>query len=300
MKIIYDYKIYHSGFVRLILDLFLTTKPKIVVMLVLTLIVGMCLSDNMTAIPLDTFLKTILGFFCIASSAASINHLIDYNYDKLMSRTLNRPLVKGTVTRKSLFTFNFILVFSGTITLLSVNLITTFLSLFGFLGYTIIYSKWLKHKTHQNIVIGGLSGAIPPLVGWTAVTNDIHPYSLLLVMIIFLWTPPHFWPLAIFRRSEYQLAGIPMLPVTHGNKFTSNMIIFYTIMLFCGILFTWVVGMTGQLFIIFGSILSLIFLIFSILLRINTSFILAKITFIYSIIYLFCIFALLFLDKFLQ
>ncbi|ASK78215.1 hypothetical protein CF386_03795 [Paraphotobacterium marinum] len=112
--------------------------------------------------------------------------------------------------------------------------------------------------------------------------------------------PPHFWPLAIFRRSEYQLAGIPMLPVTHGNKFTSNMIIFYTIMLFCGILFTWVVGMTGQLFIIFGSILSLIFLIFSILLRINTSFILAKITFIYSIIYLFCIFALLFLDKFLQ
>ena len=212
-------------------DFLMLCKPKIVTMIVFTAIVGMFLSTP-GMIPLDAFVFGSIGIGLAAASAASINHIVDEKIDSIMARTNKRPLPKGKLTTRAA------IIFACSLSLLSmlvlvflVNVLTAALTLVSLLGYGFVYSVYLKRATPQNIVIGGVAGAAPPVLGWTAVSGSLDPSSLLLFLIIFAWTPPHFWALAIVRRNEYAKADIPMLPVTHGVKFTCLHILLYTIAL---------------------------------------------------------------------
>lgn len=173
-----------------------------------------------------------IGIALLAGSAAAINHVVDRKIDSVMARTMRRPLAEGRLDNKSALLFALILALLGMVVLLTwVNALTAWLTLASLIGYAVVYTGFLKRATPQNIVLGGLAGAAPPLLGWTAITNEVHPHALLLVLIIFAWTPPHFWALAVHRKAEYAKAGIPMLPVTHGDAYTKLHILLYTLML---------------------------------------------------------------------
>jgi len=271
-------------------------KPNVVLMMLITALVGSLLASK-TPAPLSLIALAMLGIGLCASSAAAINQIIDRKADANMNRTENRPIPQGEVSPLNASIFAFVLGSLGAaILVLYVNTLTALLTLASLIGYAFIYTVYLKRATPQNIVIGGLAGAAPPLLGWTAVTNSIDPNSLLLVLIIFAWTPSHFWALAIHRKDDYAKENIPMLPVTHGVQFTKLQIILYTIILILVSLLPFIVMMSGIFYFTSAIILGAIFLYYSIRLYFDKNNKSAFPTFVYSIYYIFLIFAALLVD----
>jgi protoheme IX farnesyltransferase len=239
-------------------------KPNVVYMMLICAFVGMLLAEESVE-SFGYLLVALTGIAFCAASAAAINQVIDRKTDASMTRTDQRPLPQGELSATHASIFALIIgLFGATILFLYVNTLTMALTLASLIGYAFIYTVYLKRATPQNIVIGGLAGAAPPLLGWASVTNSIDPYALLLVLIIFVWTPPHFWALAIYRRDEYAKESIPMLPVTHGVVFTKLQIVLYTIVLYVVSLLPYVVLMSGEIYLFSALILSSIFLYYSI------------------------------------
>ncbi len=274
------------------------TKPRVVLLMLLTALVGMYLSTD-TTIPLSTLILSLTGLAFGMGGAAAVNHIVDQKIDRLMTRTQFRPIAKGRIDNTKAITFATILcTLSIWILDQGVNRLTALLTVGGVIGYAVIYTLYLKRATPQNIVIGGLAGAIPPLLGWTAITNEIHPHALLLVLIIFVWTPPHFWALAIHREKEYAKANIPMLPITHGRDFTKTCTLLYTLLLIAVTGLPFAAGMSGLVYLLCAAALNIGFLAHSILLKWYEHKLpnIAIKTFSYSIIYLFALFVALLID----
>jgi protoheme IX farnesyltransferase len=281
-------------------DFLTLCKPKIVALITFTAAVGMFLAVP-GMVPVNALIFGNLGIALAASSAAVINHVVDQRVDAIMIRTRARPLPRGNVTMEGAIIFASILgVMSMIILIVFVNTLTAFLTLASLIGYGFVYSVYLKRATPQNIVIGGASGAAPPVLGWTAVTGTLDPNSLLLFLIIFVWTPPHFWALAIYRREEYQRADIPMLPVTHGVEFTRRQILYYTVLLFLASLLPFIFMMSGGMYLFGAIVLGAVFLYYAIKMQFDSSNKLAMETFSYSIIYLMALFAFLLADHYLS
>ena len=275
------------------------TKPKVVFLIVFTAMVGMLLAAD-GAIPLDIFVFGLLGIGLAAASGAAINHVVDEHIDRIMLRTRNRPIASGTLDQKSALIFALSIGALGIAMLIVfVNMLTAVLTFFSLVGYALIYTMYLKRATPQNIVLGGAAGAAPPLLGWTAVTGHVETEALLLFLIIFIWTPPHFWALAIRRRKEYAKAGIPMLPVTHGVHFTKIQILLYTILLFVVTLVPFLIQMSGLIYLAGAIALGVGFLYYAIkLYRDKQPNAIAMKTFEYSIFYLSLLFAFLLADHY--
>ena len=275
------------------------TKPKVVALLVLTAVVGMSLSVP-GGLPWQLCIPAMLGIGLLSSSAAAINHIVDEKIDAIMGRTHNRPLPEGRITTNNAIVFACSLAVLGfALLLLLVNPLTAYLTLAGLVGYSFVYTLYLKRATPQNITIGGLAGAIPPLLGWTAMTNQIDPNALLLVLLIFTWTPPHFWALAIHRKDDYAKVNIPMLPVTHGVSFTKTQILLYTVLLFVVGLLPYLVGMSNWLYLIGAVTLNLMFFAYAWKLKFHADENTAMDTFKFSIIHLMLLFVILLLDHYL-
>ncbi len=275
------------------------TKPKVVFLIVFTAMVGMLLAAD-GAVPLDIFVFGLLGIGLAAASGAAINHVVDAHIDRIMERTRGRPLVSGDLSQKAALVFALSIGALGIMMLvLFVNLLTAILTFFSLVGYALIYTMYLKRATPQNIVLGGAAGAAPPLLGWTAVTGQVETEALLLFLIIFIWTPPHFWALAIRRREEYAKAEIPMLPVTHGVDFTKIQILLYTILLFIVTLMPFIFQMSGLIYLAGAISLGVGFLYYAIkLYRDKEPNVIAMKTFSYSIFYLSWLFAFLLVDHY--
>ena len=274
-------------------------KPRVVMLMILTSLVGMFLAVP-GMVPIDILILGNLGIALVAASGAVVNHLIDRKIDIMMKRTHNRPLPQGRVDARQTIIFAIAIGVTGMgILLYWVNPISAWLTLASFVGYAFIYTGYLKHATPQNIVIGGLSGAMPPLLGWSAVTGTIEPDALVLVLIIFAWTPPHFWALAIHRKDEYAKSGVPMLPVTHGEFVTKVHIIVYTVVLVIVSVFPYFSGMSGLLYLASALVLGFGFLIWSGLLMFKPKATTAMDTFKYSIVYLTVLFVALVADHYL-
>ena len=275
------------------------TKPKVVLMMLITAIVGMLLaSKSLPSVYL--VIISMIGIGLCASSAATINQIIDRKVDANMTRTSNRPLPQGEITTFNASLFAFVLMIAGTAILVNqVNTLTAVLTVASLIGYAFVYTVFLKRATPQNIVIGGLAGAAPPLLGWTSVTNSIDPNALLLVLIIFVWTPPHFWALAIYRKEDYARESIPMLPVTHGVKFTKLQIILYTILLVLVSLLPYIVLMSGNIYLFSALGLGLFYLYSSIKMYLTDDDEYPMTSFKYSIYYIFLIFFALLVDHFI-
>jgi protoheme IX farnesyltransferase len=275
-------------------------KPNVVAEMLFTAIVGMLLAvPGMPAI--EPFIYGTLGIALAASSAAAINHFIDRNADAQMARTEKRPLPTGELNTTNVIMFALILGVSAMLILvLLVNTLTAILTFLSLFGYAIVYTLYLKRATPQNIVIGGIFGATPPLLGWCAMTGDVHPHALLLALIIFVWTPPHFWALAIARREEYAKVNIPMLPVTHGPAFTRLQILLYTILLFCVTLLPYLTGMSGLIYVASAVLLDSGFIYYAILMMRKKDNKTAMKTFVYSIVYITLLFAALLIDHYLK
>jgi len=273
-------------------------KPRVVALIVFTAIVGMLLAVPDWP-PLDRFLFSTIGIGLAAASAAAINHFIDQKADAEMARTRHRPLPKGELNSRQVLAFaGLIGAISMIMLIVEINALTAFLTFLSLIGYAIVYTIYLKRLTPQNIVIGGIAGAAPPLLGWTAMTGEIHHHALLLVLIIFVWTPPHFWALAIARREEYAKVEIPMLPVTHGVEFTRLQILLYTILLLITTLLPYLTGMSGLIYLIPAILLGFGFLYFAIQMMRKKDNKTAMRTFGYSIVYLMLIFAALLIDHY--
>ncbi|MGO1659116.1 MAG: heme o synthase, partial [Marinobacter sp.] len=225
------------------------TKPNVVALMILTSVIGMLLATS--GLPdLGVLIWGNMGIAFLAGAAAVVNHVVDQKIDTVMARTRKRPVATGKISAVEAITFATLLASVGMFVLMwQVNHLTAWLTLASLVGYAGVYTLFLKRATPQNITIGGLAGAMPPLLGWTAVTGQVEGHALLLVLIIFAWTPPHFWALAIHRKEEYAKAGIPMLPVTHGNKFTELHILLYTLMLLAVSLLPFVTGMSGWIYL---------------------------------------------------
>ncbi|HRO62814.1 heme o synthase [Thermomonas sp.] len=281
------------------------TKPRIVALIVFTAVIGMLLAIQPGQDwPWLRIVAGTIGIWLSASSAAAVNHLLDQRIDKVMARTADRPLPTGALRPAQVLTFAIVLgVASMAVLLLWVNPISALLSFAGLIGYAIIYTGFLKRATPQNIVIGGLAGAVPPLLGWAAVTGMGNEtdwgYALLLVLIVFVWTPPHFWALAIFRREDYSRALVPMLPVTHGVVYTRWQILLYTILLVIASVLPWVVHMSGLFYLGGALVLGAVFLWYAWKLLDPPDEFFAMRTFKYSIWYLMALFAFLLIDHWL-
>lgn len=275
-------------------------KPKVVLLMLITALVGAFVATPNWP-DLVRLNLALLGIGACAASGAAINHIIDHRLDAKMARTKHRPIVKGLITPIQALFFASILAIMGLSLLwFKVNHTTAWLTLFSLIGYAVIYTLFLKRATPQNITIGGLAGAMPPLLGWTAVTGQIDPDALLLVIIIFVWTPPHFWALALHKKDEYALADIPMLPVTHGEQYTRIHILLYSILLFIATLLPFVSGMSGLLYLAGVVILNLrqfwmVKQLFDVE-KVQAPFLLFK----YSIQYLFWLFLLILSDHFMS
>ena len=274
-------------------------KPKIVALIVFTALVGMLLSTP-GVVPLGLMVISAFGIWLAASSAAVINQVVDQKIDSEMSRTRSRPLVRGHISVQSAVMFAFALGAASMLILsFYVNVLTAVLTLFSLIGYGFIYSMYLKRATPQNIVIGGIAGAAPPVLGWTAMTNSLDPQSLLLFLIIFAWTPPHFWALAIFRRKEYAKVNIPMLPITHGVEFTRKYILLYSIVLCLVSLLPFITMMCGPVYLAGAVVLGLVFLYHAIRMQTDHSDGRAIKMFSYSIVYLAALFSFLIMDHYM-
>ncbi|HLU06821.1 MAG TPA: heme o synthase [Woeseiaceae bacterium] len=281
-------------------DYYELTKPRVVLLIVFTAIVGMFLS-----VPgwpgAAALLYGTLGIGLAASSAAAINHLLDARIDIQMSRTRRRPLPQGRMSEAHAVGFAAILCALAMLILwFLVNPLTAVLTFASLIGYAVVYTVWLKRATPQNIVIGGAAGAAPPVLGWAAVTGEVHANALLLFLIIFVWTPPHFWALAIARKADYEKVGIPMLPVTHGDKFTRQFILLYTILLVLVTILPYLSGMSGLIYLAAALSLGGIFLYYAIRMRLDESPRLPMRVFKYSINYLMLLFAALLLDHYFK
>ena len=286
--------------VNLLKDLYEITKPKVVMMLVITAVVGMVLAQP-TLPDISLIILASLGIGLLSAAAAALNHIVDQKIDAKMARTYHRPIAKGRLTNAQAITFSLLLAVSGFVLLyFEVNPLTAWLTLASLFGYAVVYTLVLKRLTPQNIVIGGLAGAMPPLLGWTSITGEIHPYALLLVMIIFTWTPPHFWALAIHRKDDYARVNIPMLPVTHGSQFTKNTILMYTLLLTVVCVLPYLVGMTGKLYLAVSTVLNLGFIRYAWLLKVKQNKQLAMDTFKYSIWHLLALFVVLLIDHYFK
>ena len=274
-------------------------KPKIVALIVFTALVGMLLSSP-GVLPLNQVIIGCFGIWLAASSAAVINQVVDQKIDSEMVRTRSRPLVQGNITTQSAILFAFVLCAASMLILtFYVNLLTAVLTLFSLIGYGFIYSMFLKRATPQNIVIGGIAGAAPPVLGWTAITNSLDPQSLLLFLIIFAWTPPHFWSLAIYRRKDYAKVKIPMLPITHGVEFTRHYILLYSVVLFLVSLLPFITMMSGPVYLVGAVILGLLFLYHAVGMQKDHSDSRAIRMFSYSVVYLAALFTFLILDHYM-
>lgn len=273
-------------------------KPKVVALMLLTSLIGMLLASF--SLPTwDILVFGNLGIGLMAGSAAAINHVVDRRIDIYMARTRNRPVAQGKVDAVSALLFAAVLGLAGmAILMFAVNELTAWLTLASLVGYALVYTLWLKRATPQNIVIGGLAGAAPPLLGWTSVTGHIEPDALLLVLIIFAWTPPHFWALAIHRKEEYASVGIPMLPVTHGESFTKLHILLYTLILVAITAFPYLTGMSGLLYLASAMVLGARFIQWAIRMIRNSHKHAAINTFKYSITYLMLLFVALLVDHY--
>jgi protoheme IX farnesyltransferase len=272
------------------------TKPRVVALLVFCAVIGMFLAVPGIP-PWRALVFGTLGIWMASGSAAAFNHLIDERIDKLMARTARRPLATGKLKPRQVLLFAILLgIVSMLVLALLVNGLTAWLTFGGLIGYALVYTAYLKRATPQNIVIGGLAGAIPPVLGWTAVTGALHPFALQLCMIIFVWTPPHFWALAIFRRDDYARAEIPMLPVTHGVRYTQWNILLYTILLVLVSLLPSITGYSGLIYFGGAAVLGVGFLYYAIRMMNPPDEYFAMRTFKYSIIYLMALFAFLLAD----
>ena len=274
------------------------TKPKVVALIMLTVVIGMCLATP-GIVPLDILLFGNIGIALSAASAAVINHVVDRRIDNIMARTHKRPVAEGRIAPGQAITFAFVLGVTGMAILVwLVNPLTAWLTLASLIGYAVIYTSFLKRATPQNIVIGGLAGAAPPLLGWISVTGQFDGNALLLVLIIFAWTPPHFWALAIHRKKEYARADIPMLPVTHGEAYTKLHIVLYTVIMILVSVLPFLTGMSGLLYLAGALGLGGRFLYWSVaLMRDNRPHAAIK-TFKYSITYLMLLFVFLLADHY--
>ena len=280
-------------------DFYELTKPGVVKLLVFTAIVGMCLATP-AWVPWQALLFGTLGIALASGSAAAINHVLDRKIDAKMRRTQGRPLPTGHLSSSEAVVFALLLgLVSMLILYFLVNPLTAVLTFVSLIGYAIVYTVFLKRATPQNIVIGGAAGAAPPVLGWTAVTNEISAFPLILFLIVFAWTPPHFWALAIARKDEYAKAEIPMLPVTHGEAHTINSILAYTVLLVVVSLLPTLLGMSGLVYLIGAALLGIGFLYYAIALKVSDRADLPMRTFGYSITYLMVLFALLLVDHYL-
>lgn len=274
-------------------------KPRVVALILFTAIVGMLLSTP-GLIPLDVFIFGTLGIGLAASSAAAINHVAEHRIDALMARTKGRPLPQGDLNKTHALGFALVLGFLSMYLLVAfVNTLTAVLTFGSLIGYAVIYTMYLKYATPQNIVIGGAAGAAPPVLGWAAVTGTIDPHALLLFLIIFAWTPPHFWALAIYRRKEYAKADIPMLPITHGVDYTRVQILLYTLVLTVVTILPYVTYMCGPIYLVAAVLLDAGFLYYAVRMMFDHDDALAFKTFKYSIWYLTALFIALFVDHYL-
>jgi protoheme IX farnesyltransferase len=276
------------------------TKPRVVALIVFTAIIGMFLAVP-GMVPLRPLIAGTIGIWLAAASASAINHLIDQRIDRVMVRTAHRPLATGALTPMQVLVFAVVLgAASMAILIALVNPLTAALTFASLIGYAIVYTAWLKRATPQNIVIGGAAGAAPPVLGWAAVTGHVHPYALLLFLIIFVWTPPHFWALAIFRRDDYSRAQVPMLPVTHGVEYTSWHVLYYTILLLIVTVLPYLTGMSGLFYLGGALVLGGGFLYYAIVLLNPPNELFPMKVFNYSIVYLMALFAFLLIDHYVD
>lgn len=274
------------------------TKPRVVQLIVFCAFIGMLLAQPGMP-PWPKVVAAVIGIWLVAGAAAAFNCLIEQRIDARMRRTAHRATARGELTTTQALVFSATLCAAGSAVLyVAVNPLTMALTLATFVGYAIIYTMILKPLTPQNIVIGGASGAMPPLLGWAAMRGEVGAEAWLLVLIIFLWTPPHFWALALYRSEDYARAGLPMLPVTHGNEFTRLQVLLYTLVLFAATMLPWLYGMSGELYLAAAAVLGAVFIGYAWRLWRVYSEALARKTFRYSIIYLTALFAALLIDHF--
>jgi protoheme IX farnesyltransferase len=274
------------------------TKPRVVSLIVFTAVIGMFLAVPGVP-PAGAVLFGTLGIALVAGAAAAVNCLVEQKIDAVMQRTRIRPLPRGQLTSAQTLVFAGVVGGVGMLLLFRfVNPLTMWLTLATFVGYAVVYTVLLKPATPQNIVIGGASGAMPPVLGWAAVTGEVPPEALLLFLIIFIWTPPHFWSLALYRREDYRRAGLPMLPVTHGQRYTQLMIVLYTAVLFAATLMPYAVRMSGPIYLVAAIALGATFLGYAVRLYRRYSDTLARATFRFSILYLAALFSALLIDHY--
>jgi protoheme IX farnesyltransferase len=279
---------------------FQLTKPRVTALIVFTAIIGTFLATP-GMVPLQLLIAVTFGVGMVSGAAAAFNCLIEQEIDARMARTQRRPLPMGRVSSIQTSFFASILGSAGLALLyFYVNALTMWLTLATFFGYAVVYTIFLKPSTPLNIVIGGASGAMPPILGWAAVTNSVTPEAMILFLIIFVWTPPHFWALALYRKAEYEKSGLPMLPVTHGDEFTKLHILYYTIILFVVTLIPFVMGMSGLIYLVGAVLLGAGFLYYAVKMYRDYSDALAKTTFKFSINYLMLLFAALLVDHYFK
>jgi protoheme IX farnesyltransferase len=280
-------------------DYYALTKPGVVQLLVFTAIVGMFLAVP-GMVPWDALIAGSLGIGLAAAAGAVVNQILDQRIDAQMARTRNRPLPGGRIGERDALAFAMGLGLAGiAVLVLFVNVLTAALTFASLIGYAVVYTVYLKRATPQNIVIGGAAGAAPPVLGWTAVTGTVDPHALLLFLIIFTWTPPHFWALAIARRSDYERAAIPMLPVTHGVEVTKSFVVYYTILLVLVTVLPYITGMTGPLYLFGALLLGAGFLYYALQLKLKPREDSPMATFRYSIAYLAALFTFLLIDHYI-
>jgi len=281
-------------------DYYELCKPRVVMLIVFTAVIGMFMAvPTPQDLPLIETIFGTLGIGLAAASAAAINQIVEQKFDAEMSRTEDRPLITGGINQKQALTFAIVVgVIAMVMLVILVNPLTAGLTFLSLIGYAFIYTLYLKHATPQNIVIGGAAGAAPPMLGWAAVTNTVTPDSMILFLIIFIWTPPHFWALAIAKKDDYAKVGIPMLPVTHGVKFTRLQVLLYTILLLVVTVLPFLSGMSGVLYLIAAVILGGIFLYYAIRMQDASLKGMPMKTFGYSILYLMLLFSFLLIDHY--
>ncbi len=273
-------------------------KPNVVALMILTSLIGMLLATDQM-VPVEVLLLGNLGIAMSAASVAAVNHIVDQHVDEKMARTANRPIATGRIESRQAILFAAVTGLVGlSILMIFINPLTAWLTLGSLVGYAFIYTMYLKRATPQNIVIGGLAGAAPPLLGWTAVTGEVHHNALLLVLIIFAWTPPHFWALALHRKDEYANAKIPMLPVTHGERYTKINILLYTVILLLVSVMPYLTGMLGWLYLFGALVLGAGFIFWSIVMLRSDGGNSGMQTFNYSILYLMALFCIMLLDHY--
>jgi heme o synthase len=276
------------------------TKPRVVQLIVFCAVIGMLMATP--GLPdWRLALAATAGIWLVAAAAAAFNCLVEQRIDARMARTAWRPTARGQLSNTQTLTFSAALCAAGSALLwFAVNPLTMWLTFATFVGYAVVYTVILKPMTPQNIVIGGASGAMPPVLGWAAIRGDVGPEALIMCLIIFLWTPPHFWALALYRAEDYRKSGLPMLPITHGSEFTRLHVLLYTLVLFAGTLLPFISGMSGLIYLVAAVVLSGVFVVYAWKLWREYSEALARKTFRYSIVYLSLLFAALLVDHYLS